>query len=303
MYNTEILQEFIFDCRMRKLSERTVKGYNNNNLALFRFISTEYGIEELEETNHIAIRGYIEFLTNKGLSETYVNSLLKCFKAYFNYCIQERYINRNPMDKVKKQKEAIPLILTFNDDEVKRMIKYYTGSSKFLDIRNQLIMVLLFDTGIRNSELCDLKLSDIRNTYINILGKGKKVRHVPLTAVVNKYLLRYLRIREEYIKYKINYDTDFLLLSQKGKKLTVEAVERVVSICGDNCNVREEIRISPHTCRHYYAQSQLKNGCDLFIVSRLLGHSKIDVTKRYLQSMERDDTLLLGAKNSPLTNL
>jgi integrase/recombinase XerD len=74
------------------------------------------------------------------------------------------------MDKVKKQKEAIPLILTFNDDEVKKMIKYYTGSSKFLDIRNQLIMVLLFDTGIRNSELCDLKLSDIRNTYINILG-------------------------------------------------------------------------------------------------------------------------------------
>jgi site-specific recombinase XerD len=223
MQNNEILQEFIFDCRMRKLSERTVKGYKNNNLALFRYISTEYGIDELEETNHVVIKGYIEFLTNKGLSETYINS--------------------------------------------------------------------------------NLKISDIRNTYINILGKGKKIRHVPITATINKYLLRYLRIRKEYIKDKHNYDTEYLLLSQKGKKLTVEAVERVVLNCGINCNVREEIRISPHTCRHYYAQSQLKNGCDLFIVSRLLGHSKIDVTKRYLLSMERDDTLLLGAKNRPLTNL
>jgi integrase/recombinase XerD len=206
------------------------------------------------------------------------------------------------MDKVYRQKEPITLINTFTNDEVRRMIRFYSGS-KFLDIRNELIMILLFDTGIRNSELCDLKLSDIRSTYINILGKGKKVRHVPITAIINKYMIKYLRVREEYIKDKINYSTEYLLLSQKGKKLTVETIERVVLECGNECNIRKEIRISPHTCRHYYAQTQLKNGCDLFTVARLLGHSKIDITKRYLQSMQDDETLEMGAKTSPLMNL
>jgi integrase/recombinase XerD len=91
-------------------------------------------------------------------------------------------------------------------------------------------------------------------------------------------MIKYLRVREEYIKDKINYSTEYLLLSQKGKKLTVETIERVVLACGNECNIRKEIRISPHICRHYYAQTQLKNGCDLFTVARLLGHSKIGIT-------------------------
>ncbi len=302
MLNEDILKEFIFDCRMRKLSERTIKGYKNNNLAMLKFISSEYNLTELEDTNHIAIKGYIEFLTKKGLKETYINGLIKCFKAYFTYCIREGYIVRNPMDKVYRQKEVMPIINTFTNDEVSRMIRYYSGSN-FLDIRNQLIMVILFDTGIRNFELCNLKMSDIRDNYINILGKGKKVRHVPITAIINKSLIKYMRVRECYIKNKINYDTDYLLLSQKGKKLTVETIERIVLQCGTFSNIRSEIRISPHTCRHYYAQSQLKNGCDLFTVSRLLGHGNINVTKRYLQSIHDEDILEIALKTSPLANL
>lgn len=302
MLNQDALKEFIFDCKMRKLSERTIKGYRNNNLKMLHFIEQEYSLLELEETNHIAIRGYIEHLTNKGLTEIYINGLIKCFRAYFSYCVREQYIFKNPMDKVYRQKEPIPLINTFNDVEVRKMIKHYSGT-RFLDIRNQLIMIILFDTGIRNSELCELKMTDIRDTYINIFGKGKKIRHVPITAIINKYLIKYLRMREIYIKDKINYDTDYLLLSQKGKKLTIETIERVVKECGVACKVRKEIRISPHTCRHYYAQTQLKNGCDLFTVSRLLGHTKIDVTKRYLHSMLDEETLVMGAKTSPLMNL
>jgi len=302
MLNEDILKEFIFDCRMRRLSERTIKSYHNNNLALFRFISHEYDINQLEDMNHIGIKAYIDFLTKKRLKETYINGLIKCFKAYFSYCIREHYIIRNPMDKVYRQKEVIPVINTFTNSEVTRMLKYYSGS-KFLDVRNQLIMIMLFDTGMRNFELCNLKMDDIRDNYINILGKGKKNRHVPITAIINKQLIKYLRVREYYIKDKINYHTEFLLLSQKGKMLTVETVERVVLKCGTYSNIRSEIRISPHTCRHYYAQAQLRNGCDLYTVSRLLGHGNINITKRYLQSMHDDTLMEMGAKTSPLMNL
>jgi integrase/recombinase XerD len=302
MLNADVLKEFIFDCKMRKLSDRTIKSYQNNNLALFHFIKDEYSITELEEINNLHVKGYIQYLTDKKLSEIYINTIVRTFRSYFRYAVEEHYILKNPIDKIKKQKEPIIIINTFTNDEVKRMIQFYRGS-KFLDMRNQLIMIILFDTGIRCSELCGLKLSDVRDTYINIMGKGKKIRHVPITAIINKYLVRYLRVRENYIKDKINYNEEFLFLSQKGKQLTVETIERVVLECGNNSKVRNEIRTSPHTCRHYYAQTQLKNGCDLFTVSKLLGHTNINVTKRYLQSMHDDDTLIMGAKTSPLMNL
>ena len=300
----DVLKEFIFDCRMRKLSERTIKGYKNNNLALFRYLENEFELTELEEVTRAHIQEYIRFLTSKELTEVYINSVIKCFRAFFNYAIEEGYIleKRNPMNKVKFQKEPKVLINTFNDEEVRKMINYY-GTKKFLDTRNRCIMIILFDTGIRNNELCDIKMGHVRDTYIEIHGKGKKIRHVPITVIMNKILIRYLRVRENYIKDKPTYETEYLFLSQKGRKLTIETVENIVKKCGEGCNVRPEIRCSPHTCRHYYAQSQLKNGCDLFTVSKLLGHDNINITKRYLQSISNDDFFQLACRTSPLSNL
>lgn len=299
MLNEDVLKEFIFDCRLRKLSERTIKSYRNNNKKMMHFIKSEYQVTELEETYYQHIQGYITFLTQQKLSETYINTLLKSFKAFFVYCVQEGYIIRNPMDKIKHQKEKIPVIETFTNEEVAKLIRAYHGG-RFLDVRNQLIMVMFFDTGMRNSEMCELKLTDIRNSHIHILGKGKKVRFVPMTSFINKYLIRYLRTRELYIKNKFGYDTEYLFLSQKGKKLTVETMERIVKNAGEVCGIKSNIRVSPHTCRHYYAQSQLKNGCDLYTLSKLLGHSKVETTKRYLHSMRDDDLLEMAVKTSPL---
>lgn len=299
MLNEDALKEFLFDCRMKKYSERTLKGYQNNNLGLFRYIDTEYGISELEKTHYQAIQGYIKFLTDKGLTEVYINSLIKCFRAYFRYCYEEQYIVRNPMDKIKFQKQPKTLIHTFTDKEAVKMVQFYKGK-KFLDVRNRLIMTILLDSGIRNAELCNLKLTDIKERYIDIMGKGKKERYVPITPVINKVLIQYMRVRGEYIKDKMGYETEYLFLSQKGRKLTIETVERVVLEAGLNVGVRAEVRISPHTCRHYYAQAQLRNGCDLYTVSRLLGHNNINITKTYLQSMDEDGFLELAIKTSPL---
>lgn len=302
MLNEDVLKEFIFECKLRKLSDRTVSSYRNANLRMMKFIGEQYGITELEETHHQAIKGYIAYLMQQKLSEVYINRNIICYKCYFNYCVKEGYINRNPMDKIKRLKESVRVIETFTDDEVARLLKVFKGS-KFLDVRNQFLMVLLFDTGMRNSELCNLKVDDVRNTYINIVGKGNKVRHVPITPVINKYLIRYMRARGEYIKDKIRYETEYLLLSQKGRKLTTEALEHIMRKAGEVAKIRSHIRVSPHTCRHYYAQSLLKNGCDLYTVSRLLGHSKVETTKRYLQSIHDDELMDIGVKASPLSKL
>lgn len=298
----DVLKEFLFDCKLRRLSERTIKGYKNNNLAFFRYINSEFNIIELEDVKYTVIQDYINFLSGKKLKETYINGIIKCFRALFKYCYDEGYINRNPMDKIKFQKQPITIIKTFSDEEVSEMVMFYKGN-RFLDIRNKLIMVLLFDSGIRNSELCGLKMTDIQETHINIMGKGKKQRYVPITPTINKYLIKYLRVREQYIKDKNKYETEYLLLSQKGRKLTIETIERLVVEAGLYAGVRSEVRISPHTCRHYYAQAQLRNGCDLYTLSKLLGHSNINITKIYLQSMNEDGFLEIATRTTPLSNL
>lgn len=298
----DALREYLYDCQLRKLSERTIKGLRNNNKRLFQYLLNEFDIQEIEEVKRVHIQSYITFLSDLGRKETYINSIIKCFRGLFKYCADEDYIKETPLKKVKFQKEEITLIETFNQEEVKRMVSCYSGR-RFLEQRNKLIIVLLLDSGIRNNELCDIRMEDVHENALKIRGKGKKIRYVPLTPVINKELIRYKRVREHYVQDKFSYQTEYLFLSQKGKKLTIETVERVVKECGEWSGVRKEIRCSPHTCRHYYAQTQLKNGCDLFTVSRLLGHSNINITKRYLFSMTVDDVLEIAQKTTPLANL
>lgn len=126
------------------------------------------------------------------------------------------------------------------------MVNYYKGRH-FLDVRNKLIMVMLFDTGMRCSELCELKVTDVQSNVINIQeGKGKKQRHVPITSAVAKYLMKYQLVRQNYIRDKRGYAEEYLFLSQKGKPLTKATIERIVGACKELCGVREEIRCSPH---------------------------------------------------------
>ena len=126
MLNQDVLKEFIFECEMRKLSPRTIKSYQNANLRMMKYIEQEYQITELERTHHLAIKRYIQYQMEQGLSEVYINRNIVCYKCYFAYCVKEGYISTSPVDKVSKQKEPITMIETFNDEEVSRLIKVFS---------------------------------------------------------------------------------------------------------------------------------------------------------------------------------
>ena len=181
----EVLNEFAFDCEIRKISTRTLKGYRNNNLRFFNFIEKEYGITELEEITHLHIKKYFLFLINKGLSEVYVNGILKCMRAFFVYCMKEEYLSVNPCLKVSWQKEPKTIINTFTDEEVKKMISAFNYSD-YLNARNKCIIAFLVDTGARNLETCKVLNSDIKETYLTVHGKGNKERHVGLSPELKK---------------------------------------------------------------------------------------------------------------------
>ena len=125
---------------------------------------------------------------------------------------------------------------------------------------------------------------------------------MPLTPYVSKLMRKYERVKEKYFfDHRIDFNNYFL--SRTGRPLTKEAVEHVFNQANEKAQVRSEIRCSPHTARHYYAQTNLRNGLDVYSLSRLLGHENINITKRYLQSMQDESIVILAAKSSPLSNL
>ena len=300
MFLQDVIKEFIFEIKLRNYSERTIKGYKNNILKFARYMKNEFEIVEIEEISHVHIKSYLNFLKGNGLTEVYINTILKNLRSFYKYCFTEGYC-LNVALKVGCLRERKTIIKTFSDDEIRKMMDVYNYSS-YIHARNKCIMAILIDTGIRNFELCQLKITDIRETVIYIMGKGKKERVVPISPYLKKIMIKYERIREGYLKNNIlHYDNYFL--SYRNKPLTIEAVERIVRLCGEKANVNKNIRCSPHTLRHYFAQSQLKNGLDVYSLSRLLGHENVTITKRYLQGLKDKEVLELGVKSSPLMNL
>ena len=300
MFLQDVIKEFIFEIKLRNYSERTIKGYKNNILKFARYMKNEFEIVEIEEISHVHIKSYLNFLKGNGLTEVYINTILKNLRSFYKYCFTEGYC-LNVALKVGWLRERKTIIKTFSDDEIRKMMDVYNYSS-YIHARNKCIMAILIDTGIRNFELCQLKITDIRETVIYIMGKGKKERVVPISPYLKKIMIKYERIREGYLKNNIlHYDNYFL--SYRNKPLTTEAVGRIVRLCGEKANVNKNIRCSPHTCKHYFAQAQLRNGLDVYSLSRLLGHENVTITKRYLQGLKDKEVLELGMKSSPLMNL
>lgn len=226
--------------------------------------------------------------------------LLKALKCLFSYAYKENYTPQLLTQNIKNLKEPIVLIHTFSPVEIADMINYHNGSD-FLGIRNKVITMLLFDTGIRVAELINMMPEQIQDGYFIIHGKGRKERVVPQGALVGKWLIKYLAVRKEYFEYKFSANNVFL--SKTGKPLTEEGISKFLRKAAKAVNVNPHVRVSPHTLRHTFAQQQLKNGIDLYSLSRLLGHTNISVTQRYLNSMEDAQILSTAVKTGVLTNL
>lgn len=300
MHIQDVVREFIFEITLKNYTAKTIKGYKNNILKFTKYIADECEVTELEEVSHIHIKKYLSYLQEKGLSEVYINSILKNIRSFFKYCQQEDYCS-NVAKKVSWLKEGKTIIKTFEDEEIKKMLNSYKMNT-YMNARNKCIIAVLIDTGVRNFELCSLTMLDVRETVIYIKGKGNKERVVPISPYLKKIMIKYERVRNNYLKDNILHYNNYFL-SYRNKPLTNEAIERIVKIAGGRANVRKDIRCSPHTIRHYFAQAQLKNGLDVYSLSRVLGHESIAITKRYLQSLEDKNIVKMSVKTSPLMNL
>lgn len=297
----DALKEFLLECSVRQYTWKTIKGYRNGIEFFINYLKQEHGLTKIEDITTVHIKAFFRYQQKRKRKETYLNGLLKSFRSFFKYLAAEEYIMSNPVLKVTWMKEPKTIIKTFSDDEVRRMIEAYPEDD-YQSVRNRAIIAMLFDTGIRNYELCTLPEGNINDNYIVIFGKGKKERQVGKSPYLAKAFLKYERMKKYYFEYK-NVKSDTYFLSRTGRPLTNEAVERIVKKAGESAFVSSELRCSPHTCRHYFAQCQLRNGMDVYSLSRIMGHENIKITQRYLQGLQDNEVVSKSIRTSPLMNL
>lgn len=294
-----ILEEFIYELKIQNYSKRTAGTYFYN-VRLFVEYLKEQAITEYSELRTVHLKEFVNYLQAKGYKSNYINVILKSVRAFFNYLVKEQYISTNPMNRIKFLKEDREVIHTFTEKEVARLLSVYSFKN-YLEARNKLIIAFFVDTGMRLTELIKLQEDWIEDSVIRVFGKGSKWRYVPISPQLKKLIIRYQRIRQGYFE-RIGAIGGNFFLSRSGKELTPVMVQLIVKKAGKKARVREEIRCSPHTFRHYAIQSYLKQGLDVYSVSKLVGHENISVTNRYLLGLETEDIVERASYMSPMAH-
>ena len=273
------VEEFLYAKKIENQTERTLRGYNNALNLFAKWLEKEWTIDELEKIRVVHLKQYVAYHLKMGHKATYVNGIIKILRAFFKYTNGEDYTDI-AYEKVAWVREEKPVIKAFSAQDARQLLEYYDNKS-YLSCRNRTIITMFLETGIRCKELIDMQPEDIKENYILIHGKNHKERLVPITPYLGKQLAKY-RVRIEH-QFELKSPDNNFFLSVKGKKLTNSAIERLIKIAGQGI---QDARVSPHTFRHFYAQTQLKNGMDIYTLSRLLGHEKVSITQIYLQNMQ-----------------
>ena len=296
-----VIQEFGFDCKIRKLSPKTIENYQKQLTYLQRYLADEHNTTLIEAVRSIHIKQFLAMMDEKGRKPQYINDLLKVFKTFFNYCEKEGHIKTSPAASIRNMKQPKVVIMTFSENEIRGLLNHFSGRD-FISIRNKTIIALLFDTGMRLAEVINLRSEQIHDEYILVHGKGNKERLVPVSPFLAKQLLRYRTVRDSYFEDK-RFPEGFVFVSNRGKQLTPEVIGMFLKQAAKEVGVNPQVRVSPHTCRHTFAHLQLKNGLDLYSLSRLMGHENVAITQRYLAGLQNTEIVKAAQKTGVLFNL
>ncbi len=261
----------------RGLSFNTIKSYEYD-LHLFKKFLDEHKINDTPlNCKPETVKDYLfKSLSNKK-SRSQARSI-SAIKGFFNYLIFEDLIKVNPILDIELPKLDKKLPAVLSENEITKLIDSVDLSYNFGQ-RNKTIIEILYGTGIRVSELINLKLSNIffNEKIIKIIGKGNKERFVPLGDIASNQIKVYLNHRNKNI---VDPEfSDILFLNRYGRKLTRSMIFKIVTDASKRINIHK--RISPHTLRHSFATHLLKNGADLRTIQIILGHESITTTEIY----------------------
>lgn len=262
----------------KNYSQHTVSAYLNDLNFFEAFLSNEFDDDNLIAVNYSQIRSWIVALSDDEISNSSINRKISSLKAFYKFLLKTKQIDSSPLLKHKALKSPKKIQIPFSEKEVAMVLNQIVYKEGFEGIRDKLIVDLFYTTGIRRTELINLKTCnfDLSNNTIKVLGKRNKERIIPILPVIKEQAQNYLveRARIQDVK-----EEDYFFQLLNGVKLNDSFVYRLI-----NCyfsNVSEKVKKSPHILRHTFATHLLNNGADINSVKELLGHSSLASTQVY----------------------
>ena len=250
------------------LSQNTVDSYKSDLTKLSNYLQNQ----DLSKTNIDNFFIVMSEFNYSSSTKKRMHSSIKNFLKYINE--NEDYESIDISDIKLKSSKKLPEVLSITD--IENMINFYNHET-YLDSRNRTVIDVLYSTGCRVSELCDINISDIDldEKYLKLKGKGSKQRIVPIGSMLYKNLMQYLNVRETFLQNR----GEPLFLSKSKNKLDRTAVFRIIKKTAKNISLQTDVH--PHTLRHSAATHMLEGGCDLRTVQEFLGHSSVSTTQIY----------------------
>ncbi|WP_299449272.1 tyrosine-type recombinase/integrase [uncultured Phascolarctobacterium sp.] len=299
-------EEFYRRCLGLNLSHETIRKYEKVLGRLEKTLVTEKlganGSEiNINDITANLIRYHFSLLRDRMQPIT-MRIHYMCLHSFFTFLKNEELIAINIMKKVEKPKVPKKEIPAFTKEEVNLLLSVFDKST-FVGYRNYTITCVLFGSGMRRGEISRLLIDDIHFdiNIIKVMGKGNKVRNVPLGDSLRRVLLRYLKIRKEFITERGFNNSPYLFISSNtGNKFNVESFTELFNTIGRNEGLKG-VRVSPHTFRHTFAKFFLLNGGDVFSLQKILGHADITTTKKYI-NLNDNDIRIQNDRYNPLEN-
>jgi len=289
-----LIEGFKLSCQTEGKSPKTTEWYVSFLNRFQRFLETSNFPTDIIRIDRNHIRAFILYLqqdarvphTGKHLSSSTIQGYVRTLKVFFSWAVREEHIESNHMTNVPVPKGSSKIINTFSNEQVARLLDLCIRSNGHGQ-RNLSIILLLLDSGIRVSELINIRLDDVNlaEGHIKIkIAKGSRERVVPIGSLVQKALWKYINCcRQAPMTAKVTG----LFLVDSGIPLTKNGIQQMLRRYGKQAGITGT-RCSPHTFRHTFSKNYLLNGGDIFSLQRILGHSSLASVRIYLNLFSVD---------------
>lgn len=255
----------------RGLSQNTIDAYRRDLETFIEFCLTKFSVDE-KNISRLIVNAYLRDLHENHYNPTSISRKIASLRGYYRWLSANEKISSNPIDTIEMPKlpQRLPKVISVED--IKKML------AEDLNPLERVELELLYGSGLRVSELVDLKTNsfDLSQKYLVARGKGAKERIVPFNNVSANAIEDYLKIRDFILK-KFRIDTKNFLVNSQGRFVTRQDIYNFIHKLGEKFHKN----ISPHTMRHSFATHLLENGADLRVVQELLGHSDVSTTQLY----------------------
>ena len=259
-------------------SDKTIKSYQQDIESFKKYLNSKG--TDIEQANQQLIRMYLSEQMKEGKTKVTCCRRIAGLRHFYDYLVRSNFIKENPFLFVGAPKKEIRYPEALYLEQVEELFSKNRERTDDLKLRDQAIIELLYASGVRVSELVNIKMNaiDLKNRTIRVFGKGRKERMVMFSKSCQKTLKDYL------LNSQLRGSSDYLFTNAKGEQLTTRGVEYILEQIQNKCGV--QLGLHPHMLRHTFATHLLEGGADLRVIQELLGHESINTTQVYTHITE-----------------